>query len=230
MRDFINGHRQEVLIELGIDAQDLLLLEYLIKLFESGHAYTRKFDDDFYFYISPAKVIQDIPFVVKGERNMRRILERLEQKGIIKRLTYCNQAYLSINFAYLYFGKNKGGQVVPTVSEIAEECCRSSGSECPTIIKYIKNKIYIYYNINKKMVEREVDDIQEFFKQLKIELFSTMSEASYGVCISKAELNCLSPHLIVLNVKEAMPAVKKYHMQTIENAVNKVLKSFKLIA
>ena len=80
------------------------------------------------------------------------------------------------------------------------------------------------------MAVKKIEDVQGFFKKLKVELFSKMSEASYGVCISKADLSCPSPHLIVLDVKEAMPAVKKYHTKTIEAAFDEVLKSCKLIA
>ena len=229
MREVINGYRQSVLLEIGITEKELYLVDYFVKFFESGYAFVRYFEGECYFNISPAKIIEDIPFVVKSERNLRKILGELEQKNIIKRLMYCNQSFISINFRYLYYAEKQDGKNVPSVSEITAECCRSGGNMLPTIIKYIKNKIYIYYNLKNKALACDINQ-QEFFKKLKLELFESMSEASYGVCISKAELRCVSPHVIVLDVKEAMPAIKKYHMQTIENAVNKVLAYYKLIA
>ena len=230
MRNFIFGYKQDILIDIGVSEKELVLIDYLIKFFESGHALIRRFDEKWYFMICSSKIVEDLPLVVKSERRVREFMASLEKKGIIQKHYFDNQLFVSIDYNLIYNGEKRGGGNPPPFSEIAAEYSNQGGEKPPTIIKYIKNKIYIYYNINKKVPECEVDDIQEFFRQLKIELFSTMSEASYGVCISKAELTCLSPHLIVLNVKEAMPAVKKYHTQTIEKAVNKMLKKFKLIA
>lgn len=229
MREFINGYRQSVLLEIGITETELNLLIYFVKFFESGCAFVKKFDDELYFMVSSVKVIEDMPFVVKSDRRFRELLLSMENKNIIKRRYMCSMLYIAINYDLLHKGKQQGGDIPPSVSEMTAIFRRSGGDIPPTIIKYIKNKIYIYYNLNNKALACDINQ-QEFFKKLKLELFASMSEASYGVCISKAELRCVSPHVIVLDVKEAMPAVKKYHMQTIENAVNKVLKSFKLIA
>ena len=103
MRARIFDFEQRVLVNLGLNMNDVLLLNYLENFFSSGCAYQKKFDDGNYYWITYNKILSDLPILNMKTRQLQNVLTKLINKKILnKKNDGRKKMYLAVNFNVLY--------------------------------------------------------------------------------------------------------------------------------
>lgn len=104
MRWYIFGFSQEILNKFRLSVGDSLILDYLIDFYHSENCCIKNIDNKRFMWISFSKLIADLPILNIGERQVRRLLSKFEEKGIIKKYQENGKSFVYIN-EDLLFGK-----------------------------------------------------------------------------------------------------------------------------
>ena len=141
MRNFIFEFEQDKALELGLKANELLLLDYMFKFFNSDRIKNQSKGERFYCRLTYKKVLDDLPILRIKERQLRNMIIALENKGVVERFSELkNQIYLYVDFKKL-FGSN-----LPNNEDGQAGSCLDVVSKVPTIDNYDNNKIKIKIN------------------------------------------------------------------------------------
>lgn len=159
MREFIFCFFQERALELSLNLEDLLFLDYFYKFSVSGvmrflYKGTKK-----YFKLTYKKIMDDLPILRRKERQIREMITKLEGKKVLERLkSKKNEMYIFVDFELL-FGENSPSEE-PCTAIFSE----SLGENDPTIEEYNNNLN------NKEYSAREGEKDKN--KKIKIKDFS----------------------------------------------------------
>lgn len=107
IQQFIFEFEQQTALELDLSLKELLILDYMIKFFNSDDIQKRKSGDDFYCRLTYNKILNDLPILHIKERQLRNIYAKLEEKEILEKLSELkNQLYIKIDWDKV-FGSSK---------------------------------------------------------------------------------------------------------------------------
>jgi hypothetical protein len=107
MQQFIFEFNQQIALDLNLSLKDLLILDYMIKFFNSDDIQKRRSGDDSYCRLTYNKILSDLPILRVKERQLRNIYAKLEEKGILEKLSELkNQLYIKIDWDKV-FGLSK---------------------------------------------------------------------------------------------------------------------------
>ena len=217
MREYIFDFDQKTMVGLGLTMQDALLLDYLIKFFDSGNAVTKFINRRKYCWITYKKMLDDLPILRRKERQTRRILVGLEEKGIIKRhLENNNRLYIYINPEILFWGLD--GSPMLTPDDRQDILCLPAGQAVPVIVRYYKNKIKI---ISRNARVKDLDG-NLFILKLKQKIKPLISEYAFDMHFKDVKIDSISDKLILLTVPSA-DELKRRPNNPFENVVKEVL-------
>ena len=217
MRNYIFDFDQQIMMDLNLSLEECLLLDYLTKFFDSGYAVTKYIERRKYCWITYKKMLEDLPILRKKERQTRRVLVSLEQKGLIKRhLENKNRLYIYVNQELLFYGYD--GNEGLTNEDIKDLNDLPAGQDSPPIVKYYKNKIKI---LSRNARVKDLDKF-DFLLKLKQKLKPLISEISFDICMKNAEVISISDNLIILSVS-APNILKDRPGNVFENAVIEVI-------
>ena len=173
MRLYIFRFEHERMVKLGLNMNELLLLDYIVRFFGSDGAKTKVVNQEVYLKLSYKKILEDLPILNIKLRQLQNIFANLEKKGILKRSKDVKH-YMTVSInLYLLFGN------FLHTSKIDEENYMGDSNLLHTIISYdSENKIKIKINnarinslnldlYNKKLLEI----LKENFSDLSYELF-----------------------------------------------------------
>ena len=171
LRTYIFGFPQINAVKLGLKVNELLILDYLNKLFCSGISKKEVRGSKRYYRLTYKKILNDLPILNIKERRLREIFTNLENLGLVDRLMEdTKEMYIYVDFDKLMEGevlscdesnefekidkkvfdeeKNEpfifdvsAGRKMPTEVDISAEKCRTPGRKMPTIDNYNNNKI-----------------------------------------------------------------------------------------
>ena len=192
MRNYIFEFKQDKAIEFGLKTNDLLLLDYMLKFFNTDQIKRQRKGEKFYCRLTYNKVLSDLPILRVKERQLRNMIVTLEKKGLLERLSELkNQMYLYVDFNKLF-----GNDLLNEVSGQANACL-DIGNKLPSIDNYDNNKIKI--KINNPRV-RELD-LEIFNKVLHKLLKERVSKISYDLFFYVTKAIQLDDDGIVFRVK-----------------------------
>ena len=83
MRNYIFEFKQDKAIEFGLKTNDLLLLDYMLKFFNTDQIKRQRKGEKFYCRLTYNKVLSDLPILRVKERQLRNMIVTLEKKGLI---------------------------------------------------------------------------------------------------------------------------------------------------
>lgn len=192
MRNFIFEFEQEKALEFGLKLNELLLLDYMLKFFNTDRIKRQRKGERFYCRLTYNKVLGDLPILRIKERQLRNMIICLEKKGIVERFSELkNQMYLYVDFNKLF-----GNDLLDETNGQAS-CCLDVGSKVPTIDNYDNNKIKI--KINNARI-RELD-LEIFNKVLHELLKERVSKISYDLFFYVTKAIQLEDDGIIFRVK-----------------------------
>ena len=218
MRSYIFDFEQEIVVKLGLNVDELLILDYLVKFLQSGEQEIVNIKGKKYGWITYDKLISDLPILRIGERQLRKMFIQLEKNKIIERVVISKKLYIYINQYVLYYNEKKLGVDYLTNEDIeqlktnrgtkmyendqnGENCgtnvISDSGTKVPPIVNYYKNRIKILIN-SKKVAS--LDSIK-FLSTLKEKLKNRISALAYDICIKDMAVGVVSENLIILNTQ-----------------------------
>lgn len=215
MRQYIFDFEQEIVVKLGLSVNELLILDYLIKFFDSGSQHVLNINGKKYAWINYKKLLSDLPILNICERAMRNIFIKLEKNNIIERKVLDRKMFIYINRHKLYYNSDRLGYDYLTTDDenqlktycgikipqndqngkICEFKFRLCGIKVPPIVNYYKNKIKIL--LDDKRVKNIVGE--RFLFLLKGKLKGRISEINYDICIKTMKVVVIAENIIVLN-------------------------------
>ena len=149
MRNFIFEFEQEKALEFGLKLNELLLLDYMLKFFNTDRIKRQRKGERFYCRLTYNKVLGDLPILRIKERQLRNMIIGLEKKGIVERFSELkNQMYLYVDFNKLF-----GNDLLNETNGQATSCL-DVGRNVPTIDNYDNNKIKIKINNARIRIHR----------------------------------------------------------------------------
>ncbi len=213
MRQYIFDFNQEIAIKNNLQLDELLILDYLIKFFDSGTAVSRNINGKRFCWISYSKLISDLPILGAKDYTIRRMFASLEKKNIIERQVIDGKLYIYIEQYLLYnqageanneeVGKEEMAQLIKLRSE--QNCNHNLNTDdknvtagkqnCNMIVNYYKNKIRILCD-DENVASLNSD---KFIYLLKKELKNTLSDIAYDICIKNASVSIITKNLIVIS-------------------------------
>lgn len=196
MRKYIFNFEQEKAVNLGLNLQQLLILDYLQDFIKSGAMNHKDKDGTRFFLVVYKKLLKDLPVLDIKERQLRNLFKELETKKVVRILSL-GSSYLYIHIEYWLLC----GNILPDF-----------GKKLPDSIDKLnnKNKIKIIYNITKKPACSRL----EFLKAYKNELKNYMTSISYDLFFAEGlSIDSVDSSGITFNVKNAPVAERmKNHM------------------
>jgi hypothetical protein len=84
MKFTIMGFSQKKMVEYGLDLSDLLILRYIIDLKECPKIYYEAINDQLYYWIRYDRLLEYLPGLGFGKRQLSRKFKGLTDKGILK--------------------------------------------------------------------------------------------------------------------------------------------------
>lgn len=85
MKFTINGFSQKMLLELGLDSVDSLLLRYFIDFRDSGSMAMEIIDDKPYYWLKYSTLAKELPIIgIKSNDTLRRRLKKLEKAKVLE--------------------------------------------------------------------------------------------------------------------------------------------------
>ena len=179
MRNYIFEFEQEQALKLDLNLKDLLLLDYMYKFFNSDQIKKHLKDEKFYCRLTYNKVLSDLPILHIKERQLRNMIIKLEDKGILERLSELkNQMHLYVDWSLLF------GNQFPYNQKHSEANFLDVGNNVPTIDIENNNKIKITIE-NACVKELDLELFNRKFHEL---LKAQVSSISYSLflCDCKA--------------------------------------------
>lgn len=218
MRDFIFDFDQKTAVELNLSMEECLLLDYLVKFFDSNNAVTKYINRRKFCWITYKKMLDDLPILRKKERQTRRILVDLEQKGLIKRhLENRNRLYIYINQEVLFYGPD--GQSWLSYENLRDLNDLPAGQNVPPIVRYYRNKIKI---ITKNARVKEING-NDFHLKLMQTIKPLISEYAFDNHFKESKIDSVSDKLILLTVISASE-MEDHVKKVFENSIHELIK------
>lgn len=222
MRDYIFDFEQKRMVDLKLSLKEVLIIFYLKQFFDSGNAVYKVLDDKRYYLIRYDKIISDLPILGVNRRQLARLIEGLENKGIIKKFLYNRvHLYLWINDEKLYFD-DEDSQKCLSLEDRNDIFGIPNSQKCPTIVKYYKNRVKILYKDNARVLELGADN---FLNSLKRSLSRRMNKLYYQNSVKLAEVEVVTLNMIVLSLPHTN-LFKFCKPNTFENAVNLIFRRY----
>ena len=216
MRNYIFEFEQKKAIGLGLKTNDLLLLDYMLKFFNTDQIKRQRKGEKFYCRLTYNKVLSDLPILRVKERQLRNMIVALEKKGLLERLSELkNQMYL-----YVDFNKLLGNNLLNEINGQANACL-GVGSKLLSIDNYDNNKIKIKI-INTRA--RELD-LEVFNQELHRLLKANLSKISYDLFFSATKAIQIDDDGIVLQVK-SKAYIENSFEEKLTSIVNEVSSKF----
>ena len=174
MRNRIFIFEQQVALRLGLKLNELLLLDYLYNFMQSGYMRSKEIGDKCFYKISYNKIAEDLPILYIKERQIRYMLNNLEEKKIIERFNdEKNQLYVYIDFDVLFGNKLPANSLEPAIN------FRQAGNGLLVIDYYDIKKI----KINCESAHAIKINNQEFIEIFKNNIALFTSETFYEAFI-----------------------------------------------
>ena len=141
MRTKIYSFPQETLLRLGLNLKEILFLDYLQQFIQSGYMRSKIVNSKWYFKLTYKKIMEDLPILNLKERQIRNMIARLENLGILERLSDLKrEMYLQVDFDVLY------GNTLPSNFNLSEIDFHDEGNGLLTIDYYDIKKIKIIHD------------------------------------------------------------------------------------
>ena len=192
MRNYIFEFKQDKAIEFGLKTNDLLLLDYMLKFFNTDQIKRQRKGEKFYCRLTYNKVLRDLPILRVKERQLRNMIVTLEKKGLLERLSELkNQMYLYVDFNKLF-----GNDLLNEASGQSNDCL-GGGSKLLSIENYDNNKIKIKI-INTRARELDLKVFNQEFHRLSK---ANLSNISYDLFFSATKAIQIDDDGIVFRVK-----------------------------
>lgn len=215
MRNYIFEFKQDKAIEFGLKTNDLLLLDYMLKFFNTDQIKRQRKGEKFYCRLTYNKVLSDLPILRVKERQLRNMIVALEKKGLLERLSeLTNQMYL-----YVDFNKLLGNDLLNEANGQANACL-DVGSKFPSIDNY-DNKIKI------KIINTRVRglDLVAFNQELHKLLKANLSKISYDLFFSTTKAIQIDDDGIMLQVK-SKAYIENSFEEKLTSIVNEAISKF----
>lgn len=205
MRKYLFDFEQEAAMAANLDIKDLLLLDYLGSFFGSGRARKLRGTDGMFFRITYKKILEDLPILNFGERQLRQKILLLSDKGFIEKCNkYKNQQYIKLNLGGLYSSQRDSASITTAAPrELVIFCRRAVGKELD--IECFEKFFFEALNMYVSSYSRE-----QFMSDLVLEKV----ESGNFVFLSK-NADFIGEHLLPQMKKSLSLAVKRYH-ETLE--------------
>lgn len=142
MREYLFDFKQKILLERGISAEQALVLDYLVKYFDSGNSTYITLDGKKYFWISYDKLLSDLPILNFHIKSLRRLLSDLETKKILQKQVVSNKIYIYINQPLLYFLDGELFKNYLTDNDI-KQLDTATAQKCPSNNKKVDKSVYV---------------------------------------------------------------------------------------
>jgi len=101
MRWTVEGFSQKVLLELGLDATDAVLLRFVADFYLSGRMAKITIDEKEYFWLHYANVLAELPIIKIDKRQLANRLDYMVENGVMeKQIVRCgtgSKAYFRFN-------------------------------------------------------------------------------------------------------------------------------------
>lgn len=213
MRNYIFEFEQEQAMKLDLKLSELLLLDYMLKFFKSDRIKRKRKDERFYCRLTYNKVLGDLPILRIKERQLRNMLIRLENKGLVERFTELkNQMYVYVNWELLF------GNELPDNKNDSVTDFLGVGKALPAIDIYDNNKIKIIVD-NARVKDLDLDLFNKKFHEL---LKERVSSISYGLFLCECNAVKTTESEIIFKVKwkeHLEKSFKDKFEQTVKDAV-----------
>lgn len=99
MIDSIFNFDQSIAIEKNLNIKELLLLDYIYKMFNPEDVANKSKSEKLYCRLAYNQVLKDLPILRVRERQLRNMLISLEKKGFLERYSELrNQLYVFVEF------------------------------------------------------------------------------------------------------------------------------------
>jgi len=216
MRQFIFEFEQRTALELDLSLKDLLILDYMIKFFNSDSILRRRSGDDFYCRLTYKKILNDLPILHIKERQLRNIYSKLEKKGILERLSELkNQLYIKIDWDKVF------GKKIPSNLEQSEIDFTEVGNGLLAIDNYDIKKIKIIHdNARVKNLDKNI-----LLEEIKKSLKESISKISYEIGFEKITIDEITDKEIVFNVPSISFITNRFS-EKFSNTIKEVLSKF----
>lgn len=216
MRNYIFEFEQEQALKLDLKLSELLLLDYMLKFFQSDRIKRKRKDERFYCRLTYNKVLGDLPILRIKERQLRNMLIGLENKCLVERFSEPkNQMYVYVNWELLF------GNELPDNENDSATDFLGVGKDLPTIDNYDKNKIKIIVD-NARVKDLDLELFNRKFHEL---LKDRISSVSYGLFLCECKAVETTEKEIIFRVKWK-EYLEKYFMEKFEQTVKDALRYF----
>ena len=159
MREYVFQFEQDVAIRLGLKLNELLLLDYLLNFMASGEMKSIFVDGEKYYWVSYKKIMDDLPILGIGLKQLKKIIHGIEEKGVIRKLgKLYGKLYICVDTELI------SGTKVPIAYKNGEQKGQLDGTKVPPIDNY-NNKIKI--NIKTRGIKNEEIFLSKFLMCLK---------------------------------------------------------------
>lgn len=216
MRNYIFEFEQEQALRLDLKLSELLLLDYMLKFFQSDRIKRKRKDERFYCRLTYNKVLGDLPILRIKERQLRNMLIGLENKGLVERFSELkNQMYVYVNWELLF------GNELPDNENDSATDFLGVGKDLPAIDNYDNNKIKIIVD-NARVKDLDLDLFNKKFHEL---LKVRVSSVSYGLFLCECKAIETTESEIIFKVKWK-EHLEKYFMEKFEQTMKDALRYF----
>lgn len=129
MKLSINGFEQEKLVEYGLDANDVIIIQHIMLCCNSNMQKFLSDENDVYVWLTEEKINEDLPLLKLGKRGMYERLSNLLKKELIKKEVKCDKGYKTKKTFYcitkktsnMYY-KSENKKESLTMSNVSNEC------------------------------------------------------------------------------------------------------------
>ncbi len=219
MREYIYRFEQNILIEIGVNHDQCLLLDYLITLYNSGRAKTMIINGKRYVMITYPKIQSDLPILHLSIRTLGRLLSDLEQKQVIKKaLSKDHRMYIYINSDLLFYGRHR--TKLPWVDQSCGQNVVSHMTKCPIIVSYNINNIYI--DISKYNARENKLNTEEFVVRLQESLRPHLTNMDYNICVKNIEVESVTEDTLELYIP-ASKLLREKHNSLLPECIASIL-------
>lgn len=110
MKERLINYSQRKILQYNLTAQDLFILNWLEDFIKSGNMRLFSEKDEngntiHYYWVDRKKILSDMPFLNIKESWLKKIFQKLEDKGIIVRKVIKNKQYVYVKWHLIYFDR-----------------------------------------------------------------------------------------------------------------------------
>jgi len=101
LRKYVCGFLQDNLKIYGLSVKEILILEYLNQFFKTDKVYQLIHNGKVFYWIANSKILQDLPVLKIGKRQLINIFNKLSGIGLVEILIKGNKKFLHVYFEKL---------------------------------------------------------------------------------------------------------------------------------